>query len=838
MAQRQTPRPAQAAPTEILNQLNGGINTYTDPTLTNYKMWANSSNVFSGPFGFLQRARYAKVVAQASSPAQILSMKLYAAPGLSSYLLTDNANGVQYSYDSGANYASVVRSNPFYTPNLPSSMIGVWSREVLENIVYETNGIVKQTGRLANAATVEGWGLNSPNSTAQITLNSGVSSPLTSIQRTGNIVTIVSSSAISEPFVGLCINVTNVSDSSFNGTFIITNIISATSVQWAQLGNNTALISGSGSTNQIITKSIGRSYSWAWENANKSHVGAPSPSSQYIAYNAQTGSLRFEQAGTVTSGAASTTVTGTNTAFSQGWVGMGLWVESVGAIGYVESVASATSMTINFFYQANPGFSAREFLVFPIDATHVRLYATADGGTTYFRIARNEFNKLGNNYTYGSGSFSGLGYIDCAGSEPPSIPFTTETSQLYNIPPPIGAFVKEYQGVLIVYGVPGAPQTLFYSNQTLTTVGLLQESFAPLNQITLPIQNASINGMAEFPGALIIWSDKQDMFRLTGLLTDNTSATASQQGASIAALPYNLGCASPFAVALTPLGAIWLTPNAEVWLFTDAYAPRNIGRPIQTILQSINASNLSNARMTYYHNNNRNWVALSVAANGATYNNTILILDLDMLASNGQPSYFTFDMATNQPVWYVYNVNGVAGDVNRGCNAIETMYEEGGAVRLLTGGIDEITDVDYQQGFGTEQSVVGTITTHPWGNDSAQFIKRPSWFRFTTNRDPSYLASDGWSFAVLGADDDYYTIAIPLTLNLTPGVNDALTLGGFPPSEPYGTPFKGISQGVFRVGGVNFVMGRRLQFTVNFPEAPGVFELRQIQIEYAPSPPR
>lgn len=829
MAQRQTPRPAQAAPTEILNQLNGGINTYTDPTLTNYKMWANSSNVFSGPFGFLQRARYAKVVAQASSPAQILSMKLYAAPGLSSYLLTDNANGVQYSYDSGANYASVVRSNPFYTPNSPSSMIGVWSREVLENIVYETNGKVKQTGRLANAATIEGWGLNAPDAAPAIFLNNASSASITSIQRTSSVVTATVGVGLIALPVGSAINITGVSDPSFNGTFIITSQVSAT-YTWAQIGNDTSAITGSGTASDSITKSIGRSYSVAWENANKGHVGPPSPSTQYIPYSAQNGEIQVFEAGQVNIGGAIVTQAATTTTnFSQAWVGQLFYVASGGGGVYVKSVESSTHLTL-----VNTSLNGRggNFMIVPPDATHIRYYATADGGTTYFRIARNALNL---NVVFSS---AGLSYLDTAASEPPNIPFTTEISQLYNIPPPIGSFVKEYQGVLIVYGVPGAPQTLFYSNQTLTTIGLLQESFAPLNQITLPIQNASINGMAEFPGALIIWSDKQDMFRLTGLLTDNISATASQQGASIAALPYNLGCASPFAVALTPLGAIWLTPNAEVWLFTDAYAPRNIGRPIQTILQSINASNLSNARMTYYHNNNRNWVALSVAANGATYNNTILILDLDMLASNGQPSYFTFDMATNQPVWYVYNVNGVAGDVNRGCNAIETMYEEGGAVRLLTGGIDEITDVDYQQGFGTEQNVVGTITTHPWGNDSAQFIKRPSWFRFTTNRDPSYLANDGWSFAVLGADDDYYTIAIPLALNLTPGVNDALTLGGFPPSEPYGTPFKGISQGVFRVGGVNFVMGRRLQFTVNFPEAPGVFELRQIQIEYAPSPPR
>ena len=42
-----------------------------------------------------------------------------------------------------------------------------------------------------------------------------------------------------------------------------------------------------------------------------------------------------------------------------------------------------------------------------------------------------------------------------------------------------------------------------------------------------------------------------------------------------------------------------------------------------------------------------------------------------------------------------------------------------------------------------------------------------------------------------------------------------------------------------RIGAVNFVMGKRLQFTVNFPSAPGVnYQFRGIQVGFGPSPPR
>ena len=146
------------------------------------------------------------------------------------------------------------------------------------------------------------------------------------------------------------------------------------------------------------------------------------------------------------------------------------------------------------------------------------------------------------------------------------------------MPPPIGLFIHEYQARNIVYGVTAALQTFFYSNQEFTGFGSPPESFAPLNQVTLPISGAKINGMASLPTGLVIWSDKRDMFKLTGVLVDNNVTTDVNIGSSIQRLPYDLGCVSPYATAVTPLGVFWVTSDLEVRLFTDNHAPRNIGR--------------------------------------------------------------------------------------------------------------------------------------------------------------------------------------------------------------------------------------------------------------------
>jgi hypothetical protein len=918
MAQKPSGRP-QLPPSEVLGSINAGLDVYSDPTTTNYKKWYSSNNVFSGPFNFVQRARFANVIMPSTSTVNIVApvtgvtyiaytlapglalvtvttttnhlfsagqtviiagvtqanyngtwvinsitsptsftyfmpypgfipasgngtaaagysaqgfpfttLRYYALPGQSSYVIAD-ANGKLFSFDTGANYTETQRVNPYVDRfgQGTSLLNGPWSRETLQNILYEMNGQVKQTGRGANAAIVEGWGLDAPDATPQIILSSGSSQTITNIQRTNGTVTVNLGGALTVPGgdgIGM-VNVTVTSgDTTFAGTFVELTGSGGSTLTWAQLGQNTALLTPTGTVDVNITKSVGRSYAYAWENANKPHVGAPSPSSQFVLYSAQNGVIQCIEQGTLNF-STGTTVTGAGTAFSQAWVGRYLWANGTATEGPIVAVAGPTSLTL--LAAATIGANSK-FQVYDPQATHIRLYETADGGATYFRTQRNAFSPTVNTLIG-----SGLQFFDNGNSEPPNFPFTTETSQLNNVPPPVGAYVAEYQGRLVVFGVPGAKQSFFYSNSELTSVGLLQESFAPLNQYTLPIQNAQLFGWIEMPGAAIIWSDRQDMYRLTGLLTDNTAASAPQLGAQISRLPYNLGCANPFAVDLTPLGAVWVTPQAEVWLFTNTYAPRNIGRPIQGILNTISSNQLANVRVKYYHNDTRNWLVIACPINSSATNNTLLILDLDLLASNGSPSFFVFDMATNQPTWYQYT--------NIGCNSIEVIYEPNNNIRLLVGSTDLIQDADYSpahSAFGIETTVLNAfVLTHPWGNDSAPMIKRPTFMRFHTNRDPSVLASDGWSFQAFGIDDDFYTLGSPLSLTMTPGVNDTSALSGNP-ALVFGSPFRH-SPELFRIGSVNFVMGRRIQFRVNFPIGTGaVYQFRQVQIGFAPSPPR
>src|SRR6266436_3092878 len=81
-------------PAEILAGLSGGLDTYTTPTQAPWQRWLASNNVFSGAFGFVQRARWANVVTNTQpgyfpSGSPFTSLRYYALPDNGSFLIAD-----------------------------------------------------------------------------------------------------------------------------------------------------------------------------------------------------------------------------------------------------------------------------------------------------------------------------------------------------------------------------------------------------------------------------------------------------------------------------------------------------------------------------------------------------------------------------------------------------------------------------------------------------------------------------------------------------------------------------------------------------------------------------
>ena len=827
--------------TLTLSSLTGGRNGYTNPELMSPQFWTGATqNVYSGQHGTVRRARWAPIENAASLNASsgytwangtVITDIFGYVPigGTFPYLILTNQNTTNLfnpnpwlivPYGSNANVSLFV---PILIPN--ASKLGPWMYfSPNPAMILQTNGLIRtKYFYSSNTFTIEYWGLDTPDASPGIVLASGTSQSVNPAEasRFSNVASITGTSTLPANFVvGNWVNVALTGDTSFNTatgvsaqiTAITTSFNPNDTFSYSNIGPDVSGSSTGGTATVQITKNVGRSYSYAWENANTGHVGANSPASQYVQYSNQTGTINCLEPGTVSQAPFSNTIVGTNTFFTSAWVGRYIWVEGGTnhgtPAGIIVGVSDATHLSVQLS-GAGTVTNAR-FQIFDPQATHLRLYATGNGGTVYLRIARNIFNSAA--FTAAA---AGLSFPDTANSEPPNAPFTNEITQNQNVPPPVGAFLQDYQGRVLVYGVPGALQSFFYSNIETTVIGQPPESFALLNEITLPVGESQLNGMANLPTGLVIWSSKQDMFKLTGTLTDNTVANAQQLGATIQRLPYKIGCASPYATTVTSLGAFWLSSDREVWLFTDHYAPKNIGKPIQDLLSK--ATRIQFAKMKNYKSGDRNWLALAITTQGGSVNDTLCLLDLDLLASNGQPSFFTFDLATNQPSWYISNTV---------CESIEAAFDSNSVSHLMAGSVDTITDVDWTDGYYTvtaEQSVSQPqLTLHALGNEDPEMIKTGRWLRVTTNQLPKNLSSQGWNWNILCYDDDKYVLGINAnTVKLVPGVDS--------PNQVFALEY---SPSVFRFGGLKPVKGRRFQLQTNFPSGPGFYELRGFQVSY------
>jgi len=815
----------QGTQTITLSSLTGGRNGYSNPELLSPQFWADPTfNVYSGLHGAVRRARWAPLLNSTTSGYSITSVRMASMFGvyfpLQNPWLFFDTSGQIWFFDMAAHTATKVSLQATSLFLLSAwNLTGPFIRLGIggAGMVFQTNGSARsKIFNNAGVPTLELDGIDAPDAAPRISLSTGSTVTLLAApngaSRTSNVVTFTANAGLPGNFVvGNYFTVAGVTDTGFNsatGTAFQMLTVSSPSFTANQIGPDAT--SGSGTATVGITKTVGRSYQYAWENANTGHLGPPSPASQYVAYSTQYGTINCIQPGTVTYNSANAIVTGVNTFFTSAWVGRALWVNGFGTLGDVASVQSSTQLTLALNSPHTAGGDL--FQIYDRQVTHLRLYATGDGGTVYLRIARNAF--LPN---LGGVSQAGLTFVDTAPSEPPNTPFTNEIAQIQNVPPPIGSFQDQYQGRRINYGVAGAPQSFFYSNIEATVVGQPPESYAPLNQVTLPIGDGQLNGTANLPTGFILWSNRQEMFKLTGQLTDNTVANPQQLGAAIQRLPYRIGSASAYATAVTSLGAFWLSSDREVWLFTDHYAPKNIGKPIQDILNRINGTRLAFAKMKNYKSGDRNWLVLAIALDTSAFNNQLCALDLDLLSSNGQPSFFTFDMATNQPSWYLYNTN---------CEAIEAAFDANSTNHLLAGDIDLITDLDWQPAYYTvsaEQSVPGPqLTLHALGNQDPELIKTGRWMRVTTNQLPKNLASQGWSWSILCYDDDKFVLGVQANpVSLVPGVDS--------PNQVFALEY---SPSVFRFGGLKPVKGRRFQIQCNFPSGPGFYELRGYQVSY------
>src|SRR6266852_6663054 len=167
-AKKQSASTSSGRQAATLAGFNAGYNGYTNPIMMSWQEWFNASNVFSGQNSRVRRARFAQVVniktAQYVAQKVIFSSLFNFRDPTPQEILLGDINNKLWSFNVGNNYQALQRFNPYFDPAGIGNpvLIGPWSRASLFNTCFEMNGQVKQTGRGLNVSTIEGLGLDSP----------------------------------------------------------------------------------------------------------------------------------------------------------------------------------------------------------------------------------------------------------------------------------------------------------------------------------------------------------------------------------------------------------------------------------------------------------------------------------------------------------------------------------------------------------------------------------------------------------------------------------------------------------------------------------------------------
>lgn len=198
-----------------------------------------------------------------------------------------------------------------------------------------------------------------------------------------------------------------------------------------------------------------------------------------------------------------------------------------------------------------------------------------------------------------------------------------------NLPPPKIAIPIKHRARIWGAGNPDNLQLLYYSkniSELVTDTGLITGRY----EECWPAENfLDVSGGAESITAL--FSDGQTLYvaserQIRRILGDPPNLLIPE------VVFNNVGVVSPEVwkpvfIEGTPAGTIFLTPDRRV-CFTDFNTYRDIGGPIQDILDTLNASEIQKSRAEFFSDGPHEWYLLAIPTGANTEPDTLLVYHL------------------------------------------------------------------------------------------------------------------------------------------------------------------------------------------------------------------
>lgn len=335
------------------------------------------------------------------------------------------------------------------------------------------------------------------------------------------------------------------------------------------------------------------------------------------------------------------------------------------------------------------------------------LFSTVDGGGTYY------FNQ--------SVAVVPLTAFSFTDNTPDANLNFAVVAPTINNPPPLGLYLANFQGRVIIMNLDDDPQGAAYSGYEWILLGRPEESYPPSNRLRLAIGADDMRGGGGVANGFVFFSRSDQMFFLRGTLQDITTVAPVQITTFLQQLPWQQGCFSHFSIQSTPQGLVWLGSDKTIQIFDGTNEPKCLSISISPILRTITAGTEDNARSAYFNFLERMWYCLAVSVNGSFLNNQIIVIDLDPNPDTNC-GIFLSDLRADD-MCAVDDADGMRQLV---IDALGVMYKFLALSDAVGGVSNPITS--------TSGILPGYWQSGPFGNEDSNVIKMFRWVNVVTDQ--------------------------------------------------------------------------------------------------------
>lgn len=365
-------------------------------------------------------------------------------------------------------------------------------------------------------------------------------------------------------------------------------------------------------------------------------------------------------------------------------------------------------------------------------------FGTLDGGGDYAKVLSAPTNAGGNINVLGDARDDSL--LDL-----------TQQAPLINFAPPVGSKFAKFQNRLFLAGIVGAPQDIAYSAyEQVLTGNRPEECWFPSNRIRMAIGADDIRGFGVILPGVVAFSHSNQMFMFQGQVEDITTTLPVNFTALMQELPWSTGCTSHAAIQSTPYGIVWVAADLSVKIWNGVFygtiiGPRDLSENVYPLMRRITPGTAPLIQSAFFNFVERDWFAINACLDGAVSPNYLIFFDLSQQASDNLGVFIA------EPLLPMDSL-GVREDNNGGRHLV-----------LSSGGQLYEMKVQSEQtnGIIVNQSATNGVLPAFWqsglaGSDTPHQFKM---FRY------GHIIADQTGFNIIATiiDDEAYTLTRPLT---------------------------------------------------------------------------